>query len=112
MYSWFAVLLFLILIKDLRAGLQNIVYPVIAHNIWSPCGFLSISNSSPLLGLGVHDFAGSGVVHVTGGCSALIATILLGPRTGRFYNKKGELLDEPTVFPGHSKSLQVRIEVI
>jgi|AntRauTorckE5430_2_1112549.scaffolds.fasta_scaffold11738_1 ammonia channel protein AmtB len=54
------------------------------------------------------DFAGSGVVHVTGGTTAIVATILLGPRNGRFYNDRGAKLDKPKVFTGHSKSLQVR----
>ncbi len=56
------------------------------------------------------DFAGSGVVHVTGGVTALIATLLLGPRKGRFYDDRGKKFDEPKAFPGHSKSLQVRIK--
>ncbi len=53
------------------------------------------------------DFAGSGVVHVTGGTTALIATIILGTRKGRFYDETGAKLEKPRVFPGHSKSLQV-----
>ncbi len=53
------------------------------------------------------DFSGSGVVHVTGGLTALMATYLLGPRRGRFTDEKGNKLDEPKAFPGHSKSLQV-----
>jgi Amt family ammonium transporter len=55
------------------------------------------------------DFAGSGVVHVTGGITALIATKLLGPRKGRFFDDRGNKLERPKSFPGHSKSLQVRI---
>lgn len=54
------------------------------------------------------DFAGSGVVHVTGGFTALIATMLLGPRKGRFYSDRGVKLERPKVISGHSKSLQVR----
>ncbi len=84
-----------------------IVYPVIVHNVWSKSGFLSYSNSDPLFGVGMIDFAGSGVVHVTGGFTALIATVLLGPRKGRYYDDRGEKFERPKLIPGHSKSLQV-----
>ena len=87
--------------------LTAFVYPVIVHSIWDAHGFLSTGNSNPFLNSGMIDFAGSGVVHMTGGCTALIAAIILGPRIGRFYNLQGEALDEPRTFPPHSVALQV-----
>jgi ammonium transporter, Amt family len=83
------------------------IYPVVAHSVWSFSGFLSNSNNDPFLGSGAIDFAGSGVVHLTGGCIALVATTILGPRRGRFYDAQGEPLETPKVFPGHSVSLQL-----
>lgn len=53
---------------------SGFVYPITAHVIWSKHGFLSGRNIDPLFGVGVLDVAGGGVVHVTGGCTALIAT--------------------------------------
>jgi ammonium transporter, Amt family len=89
--------------------LAGFVYPVIAHTIWSPFGFLNALNEDPLFGVGVVDFAGGLVVHVTGGVTALFATIILGPRCGRFHDEQGRKLDKPQEFPGHSIALQVSI---
>jgi len=83
------------------------VYPVIAHSVWSPNGFLSAYSVDPLWGIGMIDFAGSGVVHVTGGVTALFATMILGPRRGRFHDDTGRKLATPKDFPGHSMALQV-----
>lgn len=38
--------------------------------------------------LGFHDFAGSTIVHSVGGWGALIAVIMLGPRSGKYVNGK------------------------
>lgn len=53
-------------------ALTAFVYPIVVHSIWTQDGFLSSFTSNPLLGIGVIDFAGSLVVHVTGGQTALI----------------------------------------
>ena len=87
--------------------LTGFVYPVVAHSVWSPQGFLSASAVNPLWGVGVLDFAGSCVVHSTGGSTALIASYLLGPRRGRFYDHRGTPLETPKEFPGHSVALQM-----
>jgi ammonium transporter, Amt family len=53
------------------------------------------------------DFAGGGVVHFTGGVTALFATMILGPRRGRFHDDEGRRLDKPKPFVGHSIALQM-----
>jgi len=83
------------------------VYPIIAHAVWNAQGFLSAHSVDPLFGVGMIDFAGSGVVHLTGGVTALFATIILGPRRGRFHDDSGRRLEVPNEFPGHSVALQV-----
>ncbi|KAG7356912.1 ammonium transporter family-domain containing protein [Nitzschia inconspicua] len=87
--------------------LAGFVYPVVAHTVWSNNGFLSLGNVNPLISIGAVDFAGSGVVHLTGGTTALLATLILGPRRGRFFDAQGEPLDTPKPFPGHSVALQL-----
>ena len=51
------------------------IYPIVGHWVWG---------GGWLMDLGFTDFAGSTVVHTVGGAAALIGTILLKPRTGKF----------------------------
>ncbi|MFH1505219.1 MAG: ammonium transporter [Candidatus Omnitrophota bacterium] len=67
------------------------VYPFVGHWIWGG-GWLSNLNFA--------DFAGSTVVHAVGGTAALIGTIILGPRIGKF-NKDGSA----NAIEGHSMAL-------
>ena len=60
--------------------ISALVYPIIGHWVWGG-GWLSK--------LGFMDFAGSTVVHATGGWAAFIGAILLGPRIGK-YNGDGK----------------------
>ena len=50
------------------------VYCPLAHAQWHPNGFMYKH--------GVIDFAGGNVVHVAAGCSGLMSSLVLGPRTG------------------------------
>jgi Amt family ammonium transporter len=89
--------------------LAGFVYPIVSHAIWSSHGFLTSYKDyeHKLFGSGVVDFAGGGVVHLVGGSTALFATMILGPRRGRFHDDEGRKLDKPRTFPGHSIALQV-----
>ena len=57
------------------AILAGIIYPIVMGWQWGG-GWLAV--------LGFSDFAGSTLVHSTGGAAALAGAILLGSRTGRF----------------------------
>jgi Amt family ammonium transporter len=79
------------------------VYPIVVHWCWAPRGWLSAFNTTnPLLGSGMIDFAGCGVVHMVGGIAGLVACILVGPRLGRFDSD-----GKPVDMPGHSATLVV-----
>ena len=55
--------------------ITGLIYPIVGHWIWGG-GWLS--------SLGMLDFAGSTVVHSTGGWLALVGAIVLGARTGKY----------------------------
>lgn len=62
------------------AILSGIIYPIVMGWQWGG-GWLAVS--------GFSDFAGSTLVHSTGGAAALAGAIVLGARTGRF-DKSGK----------------------
>ena len=72
-----------------------IIYPLYANWVWGG-GWLATLGSNFALGHGHVDFAGSSVVHLTGGVCALAGAMVLGPRLGKF-NKDGS----PNPIPGH-----------
>ncbi|KXZ53276.1 hypothetical protein GPECTOR_7g1170 [Gonium pectorale] len=82
------------------------VYPVVVHWIWSAEGWLGFARAYPLythlFRSGMMDFAGSGVVHMTGGLAGLAGCIMVGPRMGRFDSN-----GNPVEMPGHSATLVV-----
>ncbi len=48
------------------------IVPVVSHWVWSEVGWLFSGNANGLLGVGILDFAGSSVVHMTGGALTTI----------------------------------------
>ena len=75
--------------------ISMIVYPLYANWIWGG-GWLSTLGKNFGLGHGTVDFAGSSVVHMTGGVAAFVGAKVLGPRLGKF-RKDGK----PNAIPGH-----------
>lgn len=65
--------------------LSGLIYPAFGHWVWASSSGISES-SGWLQNIGFIDFAGSTVVHSTGGWVALAAIIIIGPRIGRFDN--------------------------
>eukprot|EP01135_Chromosphaera_perkinsii_P001539 Nk52_evm9s207 gene=Nk52_evmTU9s207 len=72
--------------------LTGFIYPVVGHWVWCEEGWLAVR--------GYHDYAGSSVVHATGGAAGLIGAYMLGPRIGRF-----DAHGRPQDMPGHSTVL-------
>ena len=71
--------------------MTTLIYPIVGHWKWGG-GWLD--------SLGFYDFAGSTLVHMTGGVAALVIAGILGPRIGKFA-KDGK----PRAIPGHSMPL-------
>ena len=74
------------------AVISLFVYPVEAGWVWNSQGWLCQ--------MGYIDFAGSTVIHMVGGVSALIGASMLGARIGK-YGKNGKV----NAIPGHSITL-------
>jgi len=70
--------------------LTALIYPVVLRWTWGG-GWLAQLDTP------FSDFAGSTIVHATGGWAALMGAIVLGPRIGK-YGKDGK----PRALPGHS----------
>lgn len=71
------------------AVMTALIYPIVGAWTWGG-GWLSE--------FGFYDFAGSTIVHMTGGVAALVAAAILGPRIGKFDPKTGRA----RAIPGHS----------
>ena len=66
--------------------LVSFIYPVVGAMTWGEGGFLAE--------LGFVDFAGSTIVHSTGGWAALAGVLIVGPRIGKF-RKNGTVHPTP-----------------
>src|SRR5580700_7169089 len=63
--------------------MSAVLYPLFANWVWGG-GWLSALGVNFGLGHGDVDFAGSSVVHMTGGVAALAGVFVIGPRMGKF----------------------------
>ncbi len=79
----------------------TIIYPIYGNWVWGG-GWLSSLGKEFGLGHGHVDFAGSSVVHMTGGVLAFIGAAILGPRIGK-YNRDGSA----NAIPGHNIPMAV-----
>ena len=69
------------------------IYPVVVHWTWGGGLIADIQIGDAVF----SDFAGSGIVHMTGGIAAFMGALFLGPRIGK-YDENGN----PRAIPGHS----------
>ena len=77
------------------------LYPLFANWVWGG-GWLSALGQNFGLGHGHVDFAGSSVVHMTGGLTALAGALVVGPRIGKF-RKDGTII----MIPGHNLPMAI-----
>ncbi len=77
--------------------MASVIYPVFTHWAWGNA--ITESGGAFLANMGFVDFAGSTVVHATGGWLALAACLVLGSRKGRFAD------GHPARIGGHSAVL-------
>jgi len=79
----------------------SIIYPLFGNWVWGG-GWLAQLGTNFGLGHGHVDFAGSSVVHMTGGVIGLVGAWILGARIGK-YNKDGTV----NAIPGHNIPMAV-----
>jgi len=79
----------------------GIIYPIYGNWVWGG-GWLAQLGTNFGLGHGHVDFAGSSVVHLSGGVLAFVGAKMLGARLGKF-NKDGS----PNAIPGHNIPMAV-----
>jgi ammonium transporter, Amt family len=77
------------------------LYPIFANWVWGG-GWLGSLGTHFGMGHGMVDFAGSSVVHMTGGVTALAGVLIVGPRIGKF-RKDGTI----SMIQGHNLPMAV-----
>jgi len=65
--------------------MTGFIYPVVVAGCWSGDGWLVSGKWND--GQGYEDFAGSGIVHLTGGVAGFIGAWIIGPRIGLYDEK-------------------------
>jgi ammonium transporter, Amt family len=81
--------------------MSMLLYPLYGNWVWGG-GWLAAMGTNWGLGHGHVDFAGSSVVHMTGGVTALAGAIVLGPRAGKF-RRDGTI----GAIPGHNLPMTI-----
>ena len=81
--------------------MSTVLYPLYGNWVWGG-GWLASLGRNCGLGHGHVDFAGSSVVHMTGGVTALAGAIVLGPRAGKF-RRDGTI----AAMPGHNLPMTI-----
>ena len=81
--------------------ISGFIYPVVVAWTWGG-GWTNTFNQETEGQSSFVDFAGSGIVHMTGGIAALCGAAIVGPRKGRFDDNKA-----PIAIPAHNTTFQV-----
>ncbi|HEX3025274.1 MAG TPA: ammonium transporter [Chitinophagaceae bacterium] len=79
----------------------GLIYPIYGNWVWGG-GWLSQLGANFGLGHGHVDFAGSSVVHLSGGVLAFVGAKMLGSRIGKYNKDKS-----PNAIPGHNIPMAV-----
>jgi len=79
----------------------GLIYPIYGNWVWGG-GWLSQLGANFGFGHGHLDFAGSSVVHLSGGVLAFVGAKMIGPRLGKYNQDK-----TPNAIPGHNIPMAV-----
>jgi Amt family ammonium transporter len=80
-----------------------VIYPIVGSWTWGGGWLTELGTITKGALPGFHDFAGSTIVHSTGGWAALIGAMVLGPRLGKYIKVNGKTTVK--AIPGHNLPL-------